>query len=158
VALTVAFLGGLLVLKPRFDLTILPALAALASAFFAGAAYTVVRHLRTLEPPEVIILWFSALTTLSLLPVAPGLARLSPWEAAAMVGVGVGAAGGQFGLTVAFRHAPAGEVSVYSYTIIVFSAVLGLLLFAEVPDATSLIGGALILGGALAATTGARRV
>jgi len=155
-ALVVAFLGGLLVIKPRFDLTVLPALAALASAFFAGAAYAVVRHLRRLEPPEIIVLWFSAVTVLCLLPVAPGLGALSQTELLFMIGIGVSAAGGQYGLTLAYRHARAAEISILSYSTVVFSALLGLLLWAEVPDTLSLLGGALILGAGVAATRSLR--
>ena len=50
----------------------------------------------------------------------------------------------------AFVKAAAG-VSIYSYTTIMFSALLGVAIWGEVPDVLSLIGGVLILtGGALA--------
>ena len=45
VAMVVAFAGGLLVIKPRFDLSVVPALVGLASSIFAGGAYTTVRSL-----------------------------------------------------------------------------------------------------------------
>ena len=38
---------------------------------------------------------------------------------------GLAAAGGQFGITAAYTYAPAREISVYDYTQIMFSAVLG---------------------------------
>ncbi len=151
VAMVVAFLGGLLVIKPRFDLTVLPALVGLASSVFAGGAYTVVRSLRSRESPETIVFYFSLVTVLVLTPFVVGDLYLpNGREILLLLGIGVGAAIGQFGLTLAYRYAPAAGVSIYSYTTIVFSALLGLLIWAEVPDWLSVIGGVLIIaGGAL---------
>lgn len=151
VAMVVAFLGGLLVIKPRFDLTVLPALVGLASSVFAGGAYTVVRSLRSREAPETIVFYFSLVTVLVLTPFVVGDLYLpNGREILLLLGIGVGAAIGQFGLTLAYRYAPAAGVSIYSYTTIVFSALLGLLIWAEVPDWLSVIGGVLIIaGGAL---------
>ncbi|MDD4960667.1 MAG: DMT family transporter, partial [Candidatus Marinimicrobia bacterium] len=42
----VAFLASLLIIKPHFEMTLLPALLGLGSAFFAGFAYTVIRLLK----------------------------------------------------------------------------------------------------------------
>lgn len=145
-ALTVAFAGALCVIKPRLDLAVLPALVGLASAFFAGAAYTVLRHLRDLEPPEVIVFFFSAVTVILTAPwVALHFNLPTASQAGALLGIGITAAGGQFALTASYRHAPATEVSLYSYAVIVFSAVLGLAVFSEVPDGLSIIGGCLII-------------
>ena len=43
-----------------------------------------------------------------------------------IVGIGVSAAMGQFGLTYAYTFAPASEVSIYNYVIIITSYVNGL--------------------------------
>jgi len=148
VALLLAFAGALCVIKPRFDLEMVPALVGLASAFFAGAAYTVLRFLRDREPPETIVFVFSAVTVLMTAPVvAVGFSSPSGPDVWWLLGIGVAAAGGQFALTSAYHHAPATEVSLYSYAVIVFSAVLGFVLFDEIPDALSVVGGLLILAG-----------
>ena len=151
-AMVIAFIGGVLVIKPRFDLSILPALVGLASSVFAGGAYTVVRSLRSREAPETIVFTFSLITVVVLAPFVAGRLYVPSFrEALLLLGIGVGAAIGQFGLTLAYRYAPAAGVSIYSYTTIVFSALLGVAIWGEVPDVLSLIGGVLILtGGALA--------
>lgn len=146
VALVVGFVGGLLVIKPRFDLEVLPALIGAGSALFAGGAYAVVRLLRDREPPETIVFVFSLVSVVGLLPVVAGSFTVpSPADAAWLLGIGLAAAGGQFGLTAAFRHAPAAEVSLISYSLIVFSALIGWLFWGEIPDAASLVGGTLII-------------
>ncbi|MGL5477594.1 MAG: EamA family transporter, partial [Clostridium sp.] len=55
----------------------------------------------------------------------------------------------QFALTAAYKHAPAREISIYDYTQIIFSAIIGFLLFGQIPDYLSFIGYALIIGASL---------
>jgi drug/metabolite transporter (DMT)-like permease len=130
----------------------LPALIGLTSAVFAGGAYTVVRSLRSRETPETIVFYFSLVTVVVLTPFAALNFHLPTGrETALLIGIGVGGAIGQFGLTLAYRYAPAAGVSIYSHTTIVFSALLGLAFWAELPDLLSFVGGVLIIaGGALA--------
>ena len=52
----------------------------------------------------------------------------------ALLGAGLAAAGGQFGITAAYYHAPAKEISIYDYSQIIFSTILGYFLFGQVPD------------------------
>lgn len=157
-AMVIAFAGGLLVIKPRFDLSILPALVGLSSSVFAGAAYTVLRSLRSREAPETIVFTFSLVTVVVLAPFIAGRLYVPNLrEAMLLLGVGVGAAIGQFGLTLAYRYAPAAGVSIYSYATIVFSALLGLAIWGEVPDVLSLVGGLLILAGGTLAFVAERR-
>jgi len=145
-ALLVAFGGAMLVVKPGFHVATVPALVGAASSVFAATAYTLVRSLRGLEPPHRIIFAFSAISTLVAAPIAAyGWAAPSPGQWAALVAIGIGAAGGQFGLTYAYQLAPAAKVSVINYSGIVFALVAGLLLWGEWPDRWSLLGGTLIL-------------
>ena len=57
---------------------------------------------------------------------------------------GLCAAGGQFSITAAYFHAPAREISVYDYSQIVFSALLGFFVFGQIPDVLSWMGYAVI--------------
>jgi drug/metabolite transporter (DMT)-like permease len=137
---------------------VLPALVGLGSALFAGGAYTALRSLRSREAPETIIVHFSLVTAVGLLPFAlPELRLPHGLETVWLLGIGVAAALGQFGLTIAYRHAPAAEVSVYGYSMILFAAFFGFAFWAEVPDALSLLGGLLIIAGGTAAYLGDRR-
>ena len=53
---------------------------------------------------------------------------------------GLAASGGQFSFTAAYCNAPAREISVYDYSQIIFSALLGLFIFGQVPDWLSWCG------------------
>ena len=60
------------------------------------------------------------------------------WELALLAGLA--ASGGQFAITTAYLYAPAREISVYDYSQVAFSSLLGFLFFGQVPDSLSLIG------------------
>lgn len=145
-ALILAFTAALLIIKPRFDLSVLPGLVGLAGAAFAGAAYTAVRALGNRERPASIIFFFSVFGMVATgVPTVLTWVTPSPWEWAALFGIGLFAAGGQFGLTLAYKYERAAEVSIYSYTHLVFAALVGFAAWGEVPDLLSLLGMALII-------------
>jgi drug/metabolite transporter (DMT)-like permease len=155
--MVVAFAGAVLVIKPRFDLSVVPALIGLGSSLFAGGAYTAVRALRTREAAVTIVFHFSLVTVVLLLPlIAADLYLPTGREWALLLGIGLGAAAGQIGLTMAYRHAPAAQVSVYSYSTILFAALVGFIVWSEVPDLPSLIGAVLIMAGGGVAFLGGR--
>ncbi len=147
VALVVVFLSALLIIKPKFDLSVLPSLSGFLSAICAGAAYTTVRYLGTKgEKPKTIVFYFSLISVLALLPAMFFVFVKPTWlELLSLIAIGVFAAGGQFGLTYAYKYAKASEVSIYNYTNIVFAAILGLSIWKEIPDTMSLIGSVLII-------------
>ena len=59
---------------------------------------------------------------------------------------GASAAVGQFSITAAYSHAPAKEISIFDYSQIITSAILGFIFFSQIPDALSFIGYAVIIG------------
>ena len=71
---------------------------------------------------------------------------MSMWQGIVLLGAGVAAAGGQFAITAAYYHAPAREISVYDYSQIIFSAIIGFTLFHQIPDRYSVLGYVIIIG------------
>ncbi len=149
-SLLVAFTGAMLIIKPSFDYSMLPVAAGFCSAMFAGGAYTVVRYLRKRERPETIVFYFSLVSVIGILPLT---ATTFSWPGATqalwLLGIGIGGACGQFGLTLAYRYAPASEVAIYTYLTVVFATVLGYFVWGELPDILSITGGLMIFGAAL---------
>ena len=68
----------------------------------------------------------------------------------ALLGAGLAASGGQFAITAAYCYAPGREISVYDYSQVIFSAVLGFVLFQQIPDQLSILGYLLICGSGVA--------
>lgn len=149
-ALVIGVLGALLVIKPTFDVSILPALLALLSAAFAGAAYTVIRKLTEYDQPTVIVFYFCLISSVVLVPfmVIEGFVFPNFKELLGLLSIGISALLAQLFMTNAYKYAPASELSVYTYVNIVFSALWGFLLWTEIPDFISIIGGLLIISAA----------
>lgn len=149
-AIMAAFAGVLLVIKPSFSLDTVPALVGFSSALFAGSAYVVVRSLKGREDPLTIVFFFSLFSCLAAAPVTlVQYATPTTVQWLSLLGFGVFALGGQFFITSAYRYAPAGEVSVYGYATVIFSALLGAVFLGERPDWLSVTGIILVIGSAL---------
>lgn len=147
IALALAVTGAAFVVKPEFGMTMVPALIALSSALFAGSAYTIIRYLKDYDTPETIVLYFTFFSTIAMIPfmvmgefVIPTLS-----ETIGLICLGVFATTAQFLMTNAYRFAPAGELSIYTYFNILFSTILGFILWLEIPDVLSVLGAFLIL-------------
>ena len=127
-----------------------PVLAGLGGAFGSGVAYTLVRKLVATEHPSVIVLYFP-------LVCLPGTLLLGGddfiWPTVTgwwvLLGVGCFTQFGQLALTKAMQLDAASRVTSLSYVQIIFAAVLGWLFFGEIPIQTTLLGGVLILLGAV---------
>ncbi|MEG2739710.1 DMT family transporter [Clostridium sp.] len=145
--LCVAFLGSLFIIKPSFSLEVIPAIIGVSSAVCAGAAYTFVRFLGPREKGPTIVFFFSFFSIVSTLPFL--IVDFTPFtkiQLFYLLMAGVAASVGQFALTAAYKHAPAKEISIYDYTQIIFSAVIGFVIFNQLPDKYSFLGYFLILG------------
>lgn len=152
-SLVTAFIGMLFVVKPTgTNMNLIPALVGLCGGMSAGIAYTFVRQLGLRgEKGPFIVFFFSGFSCLVLLPfVVLNFQPMTLQQVLILLGAGLGAAGGQFGITAAYCFAPAKEISVFDYSQILFSAVLGFVLFQQVPDGLSIIGYCIIIATAIA--------
>ena len=151
ISLFTAFIGIILIVSPDLDSVDPNALLALASGLFAGLAYIFVRDLRKTDSPSTVVFWFAAFSVAgSVIQAAPELTNLT-WEMlAALVGIGVGAGGGQVGITMAYHQANAAWVSAFSYLTVIIATIYGIILFDEVLSTKIIIGGLLIIGSGVA--------
>ena len=151
VLLMTAFIGIVLIVSPDFDSIDSNALLALGSGLFAGLAYIFVRDLRKTESPSSVVFWFAAFSVLgSMVQAVPNLSALSLEMVAALIGIGVGAGGGQVGITMAYHKANAAWVSAFSYLTVIIATIYGIILFDEVLSTKIIIGGLLIIGSGVA--------
>lgn len=143
-------LFAMLVIKPTFNLSVLPALAATGTAICAGGAYTLLRHLKGKEEPATIIFYFSCISVLAMLmPTLAHFVMPTPSQLLGLLVIGLTASAGQFGLTFAYKFAKASEVSIYSYSTILFALLLDMLLWGAMPDRWSVVGGVGIMAATL---------
>ena len=142
IAVVVAFMGALFIIKPTGNMTDPAALIGMLGGAGAGAAYSFVRVLgKRGVNGKLIVMFFSAFTCVFALPFLIGhFAPMKWWQVAAMIAAGFGGAGGQIFVTKAYFYAPAKEISVFDYSQIMFSALMGFLVLGQKPDMLSLCG------------------
>lgn len=141
IAIVIAFLGALFIIKPSFNLDIIPALIGVMGALCAAGAYTCLRILGGKEKHYTVVFYFSFF---SLIVIAPFmLAVYEPMSLKQLLYLilsGVFATIGQFGITLAYKFAPSKEISIFDYSNIIFSAIISFMIFGVLPDALSFIG------------------
>ncbi len=142
IAVVVAFIGALFIIKPTGNMTDPAAFVGMIGGAGAGAAYTYVRVLgKRGVNGKLVVMFFSAFTCLFALPFLIGhFVPMKWWQVAAMIAAGFGGAGGQIFVTKAYFYAPAKELSVFDYSQILFSALMGFVVLRQKPDVYSFLG------------------
>ncbi len=150
VAIGVGFAGAMIILRPDVEALTMPAMAALASAVFGAVGMLIVKSLSRTESPATIVIYVGLLLTpLSLVPAlfvwtTPSLEALA-WLAA----LGLVANLGHMPFARAMASADATAILPFDFLKLFFSATMGYLLFAEVPDVWTWIGATVIFGAVL---------
>ena len=140
-AIIVAFIGALFIVKPSFDIRVVPYIIGFLSAVFAALAYTCVRMLGNKEEYYTIVFFFSTFSLVTVLPMFIYVYEpMTTMQFVYLILAGIFASLGQFGVTLAYKYAPAKEISIFDYSNIIFSAILSIFLFGVYPDKLSVVG------------------
>lgn len=155
-ALLLGFAGVVMVLRPSVGPDqVLAALLGLLSGLVSAFAYLQVIALgRIGEPEERTVFYFAsgcALVGVAALPIT-GVSPWSGWHAAWLLPIGVFASMGQLAMTRAYAAGSTLLVVNLQYSGVVFSALLGLLVFNERLPALAWLGMATVIGSAAIAT------
>ncbi|MUV38985.1 Solute carrier family 35 member G1 [Lentibacillus sp. JNUCC-1] len=146
ITVIIAFAGMLFIIKPAFSLDVVPYLLGFLSAVFAAAAYTFLRVLGNREKYYTIVFYFSFFSTVVLLPFLIAFFEPMSWKQLTfLLLAGVFATMGQFGITLAYKFAPAKDISIFFYSTVLYSTIISIVFFEQVPDVYSLIGYVVIL-------------
>lgn len=144
VAIGIAFLGAMFVIKPTMsNVELLPSMCGFIGGVCAGGAYTCVRHMGNKgENGRFTVFFFSLFSCLITAPyLIFNFHPMSKTQWIYLIMVGVCAAGGQFSITAAYTFAPSREISVYDYSNVIFTAISGyFFLGGQVPDLWSFVG------------------
>lgn len=148
-----AFIGSLFVIKPGIGaVSSLPAFIGFLGGLGAGIAYTFVRILgsKGVKGPYIVFFFstFSCAVTLPYLLF--NYHPMSLTQFFCLLLAGLFASGGQFTITAAYTYAPAKNISIYDYSQIIFSTILGFLFFGQIPDTLSFIGYTVIIAASVA--------
>ncbi|WP_050910623.1 DMT family transporter [Vibrio campbellii] len=156
ICIALCLLGVYVMVRPETGpdaehaLPLFSVMIAILGAFGSSIAYVIVRKLSQTEDSSVIIFYFPLVALpASILLIGDQFVMPDLYLTMMLVLVGVFTQIGQLGLTKAMQTQEAGKASAYSYVQIIFSVVLGIVFFGELPSAWTYLGGALIVTGAL---------
>src|SRR5699024_9517560 len=146
VTIVLAFIGMIFIVKPSFSVDFIPYFIGVLSAVFAAAAYTLLRVLGNREKFYTVVFYFSFFSTVILLPfLIIFYVSMTGEQLLYLFFAGVFATVGQFGITLAYKYAPARDISIFTYSTVIFTTILSFTFFGEGPDVFSLIGYVIIL-------------
>nr|WP_321395705.1 DMT family transporter [uncultured Desulfobacter sp.] len=156
ICLLLSLIGLFAVVSPAFmehmvhKLPLFSIAVALIGALGSSIAYIIVRKLSQTEDSSVIIFYFPLVALpISLILLGNNLIRPNLHLTFMLILVGLFTQLGQLGLTNAMKTLTAGKASAYSYLQIVFTVLISVFIFKEIPPIWTYIGGALIISGAL---------
>ncbi|MCC7283334.1 MAG: DMT family transporter [Acetobacteraceae bacterium] len=149
-AVGAGLLGVVIILRPGMGVTHPAAFLVLGTALLFSV-YSVMTRLLARYDDSLTTIWHTGLAasiaTSLVVPffwVTPG-----PWGIAALLAIGVLGAIGHYLLILAYAAAPASLLAPFSYTQLVWAALFGWLVFADIPDLPTLLGGLVIAAGGL---------
>lgn len=155
-AILTAIVGAVFVVKPSFLFknlgvsgdSLFPLLIALIGGICAGIAYAFLRKVTLKgERPLIVVAFFSTFSCIILIPfIIFTYQPITPLQLFYCAMTGVAACFGQIFISSAYAMCPAKEISIYDYSTVIFTALLGLIVLGEVPDWLSIIGYAIIIG------------
>jgi drug/metabolite transporter (DMT)-like permease len=149
-AVIVGFLGVLVVLRPGAAPIDWALVAALADGLLVAFIVLTLKHLTRTERPETIIFYFGLFSAL-LMAVPAALTWTWPTaeQWARLVGLSALGTLGQAFVVRAWAIGEASALAPVGYVQLVFAALIGYVLFAEVPDVWTWVGTAVIVGSTL---------
>ncbi len=149
--LVIGFAGVLLILQPSPALLENPAaLIAAAAALFSAIALVTVNQLSSTDQPNTILFYYFLISTIAAAPFAIfGWSAPGPRDWWFLVGVGVFMAMAQLFIILAYRRAPAQSIAPFNYSVVVFSGLIGWLVWNHVPDRLALLGILLVCAGGI---------
>ncbi len=149
-AVAVAFIGMLMIVRPGLKTFDWPVLLPLLGAILWAAYQVLVRLCSRTDAPDTTLVWSAFIAFGATTLVGPWQWR---WPDATawglLIAIALLGSLAHYALIKALDHAEAGAVQPYSYTLLVWAAVLGALVFGDIPDHWTLAGAAIIVASGL---------
>jgi drug/metabolite transporter (DMT)-like permease len=150
-AISVGFLGVLLVARPGFGGLHPAALLTLGSAVCYALYVISTRVLARSDSTETTLFYSNLVGAVAMLPVIPFVWTTpnSAFVVALMVLIGALGSGGHYLLIRGHRLAPASTLAPFIYTQMVWTTALGFLVFGDVPHRWTIVGGLIVVSSGL---------
>jgi len=149
--IVVGLIGVMIMVRPSASGVVsLGSLAALIAALAYAVNGITVRLLTRTDTTASVVVWtISLMTTFSLMLALPDWVTLEPRHYRWLLLLGALAAVGSYGLTEAFRSAPAAVVSPLEYTALLWGILIDRVVWHVLPSARVCCGGAVVIASGL---------
>jgi len=146
VAVALGFAGVLIVVGPKLSASGgWYHLMMLASAPVFAVSFLLTKAMTRYETPGVILVWQSITVSIITLPLALWMWEpVTPWQWAGFLVSGFLGSAGHYCLTRSFAAADISATQSAKFLDLVWSALMGFLLFADIPSQSTIIGGVVI--------------
>ncbi|NCD06683.1 MAG: DMT family transporter [Spirochaetia bacterium] len=152
IGILIAFVGVYFIANPAFNNgSLINYIIAMTGAVTMGLAYTFLRScLNKGENKSIIVFVFSLFSSLACIPLLFfSFVPMTTFQLIMLLGAGLSATAGQFGLTYAYYFASAKDVSIYDYFQLIWAAIYAYFLFNEPFILSSVIGYIIITSAAI---------
>lgn len=152
-AMLIGFGGVILIMKPGTGMFQPAAFFGLAAGSVASISMVSIRRMAATEPPFRIVFYYTLIATFaSALPLPWSWITPGPELWLVLLGIGIFACLGQLFVTRGYTLAPSAQIGPFTYSTVLFAAILGFFFWNEKLDLFTLGGGILIFfAGILAA-------
>lgn len=154
VSLFVGFAGVILILRPSLELLSNPAaLIAISAALFSAFALVSVNQLSNTEPARRILFYYFLFSSAAAAPFA-----FFKWKAPTvrewlyLGGIGLTMALSQLLIILAYKQATAERIAPFNYTVVIFSGLIGWIVWDNTPGFLALVGVLLVTAGGILST------
>ena len=150
VAILLGFFGTIVILRPGFEAITIGHILALLSAVTWGSAVIIIKNLSKTDSTVTITAYMVLfMTPLSLIP-ALFVWEWPSWEQLAWLAlIGSFGTAGHLTMNLAIKLAPTNVVMPIDFVRLIWVAIIGYFIFAEIPDIFVWIGGAMIFASGL---------
>lgn len=151
-AMLIGFGGVILIMKPGTGMFQPAAVIGLSAGAVASISMVSIRRMAATEPPFRIVFYYTLIATIvSAVPLPWTWITPDPELWLVLLGLGVFACLGQLFVTKGYTLAPSAQIGPFTYSTVLFAAVLGYLFWGEKLDLYTLGGGILIFAAGILA-------
>jgi drug/metabolite transporter (DMT)-like permease len=153
VSLLVGFVRIVLILQPGAGIVGAGTPIALAAGICSAIGLSAAGLLQLADPAERTLFWYFALSSVLAIPLLVTSWTPPPPEAwLLLLGIGVSMALAQVLTVLAYKQASPSRLAPFNYSVVVFSALIGWIVWSEVPNALTILGVLLVAAGGILST------
>jgi drug/metabolite transporter (DMT)-like permease len=153
ISLIIGFVGIILILQPNTGTLSSGMPVALVAGICSAIGLSAAGRLQLTDPPARTLFWYFAMSSVLAVPLL--VTSWQPPPASAwpyLLGIGASMALAQVLTVLAYKQASPSRLSPFNYSVVIFSALIGWVVWQEVPNLLTVVGVLLVAAGGILST------